>query len=82
MADKALLRRIGDCSEKDKEVAEALEKVQRLGPARLQNDFGDWNAKQGLVLYRGKVYIPKDMELRRDLIKIHHNMPAAGHPGW
>lgn len=51
VANKALIRRIRECLEKDREVAEALEKVQTLGPAHLQHDFGDWNAEQGLILY-------------------------------
>ena len=81
VSDRAILRRIRKCSDKDKEVADALEKVQTLGPPRLQRDFEDWNAEQGLLLFRGKVYVPKDTELRRDLVKLHHDSPAAGHPG-
>lgn len=81
VADKGLLRRIRECSEKDKEVADALKKVQELGPPRLQRDFGDWHAEQGLILYQGRVYVPKDAELCRDLVQIHHDSPAAGHPG-
>lgn len=79
--DKALLRRIRECSDKDREVAEALEKVQNLGPPRLQKGLEEWNSEQGLLLYRGKVYVPKNAELRRDIVKIHHDSLAVGHPG-
>ena len=41
VADKALLKRIRTCSEREQEVAEALQKVEKLGPARLQSDLVD-----------------------------------------
>ena len=34
-----------------------------------------------LVLKEGKVYVPKDEELRAEVIRLHHDMPAAGHGG-
>jgi hypothetical protein len=27
----------------------------------------EWAEEQGLILFRGKVYVPKDMELRREI---------------
>ncbi|KAF9799377.1 hypothetical protein IEO21_10574 [Rhodonia placenta] len=80
-ADQSLLKRIRECSEKDRVVAEALEKMQNLGPPRLQKGFEEWNAEQGLLLFRGLVYVPKNTELRRDIVKIHHDSPIAGHGG-
>ena len=81
VADKSMVARIKKCSERDREVAEALKKVQNLGPPRLQRDFTEWNAEQGLLLFRGCVYVPKDAELRRDIVKLHHDSLSAGHPG-
>ena len=34
-----------------------------------------------LVLKEGKVYVPKDEELRVEIIQLYHDMPAAGHGG-
>ena len=79
--EKALLRRIRDCGEREQEVVEALSKLDKLGPARLQNDLVDWNTEQGLLLYRGRVYVPKDDALRAEIVRIHHDLPPAGHPG-
>jgi len=31
------------------------------------------------VLKEEKVYIPKDEELRMEIIWLHHNVPVAGH---
>jgi len=34
----------------------------------------------GLVLYRGIIYIPCDSQLRLNIMKAHHNYLIAGHP--
>jgi hypothetical protein len=41
----------------------------------------EWNFEHGLLLHRRKVYIPKDMNLRLELLKLHHDTLLAGHPG-
>ncbi|PIL26327.1 hypothetical protein GSI_12083 [Ganoderma sinense ZZ0214-1] len=79
--EKALLRRIRECGEREQEVADALSKLDKLGPARLQNDLVDWNTEQGLLLYRGRSLCPKDDALRAEIVRIHHDLPPAGHPG-
>jgi len=33
------------------------------------------------VLKEGKVYVPKDEELKVEIIRLHHDVPAAGHGG-
>ena len=33
------------------------------------------------MLKEGKVYMPKDEELRAEVIQLHHNIPKAGHGG-
>ena len=40
-----------------------------------------WKMEGDLVLKEGKVYMPKDEELRVEIIRLHHNVPAAGHGG-
>ena len=79
--EKALLRCIRECGEREQEVAEALSKLDKLGPAHLQNDLVDWNTEQGLLLYRGRVYVPKDDTLHAEIVCIYHDLPPAGHPG-
>ena len=34
-----------------------------------------------LVLKERKVYVPKDEELRTEIIQLHHDVPMAGHGG-
>ena len=45
----------------------------------------DWTVERiegrQVLYYRGKNYIPKDEELRRDIAQMFHDHPTAGHPG-
>ena len=40
-----------------------------------------WKIEGDIVLKEGKVYIPKDEELRVEVIQLHHDVLAAGHRG-
>jgi hypothetical protein len=41
----------------------------------------EWEEEDGLMYFCGKLYIPPDAALRRDIVKSCHNAPTAGHPG-
>ena len=56
-----------------------MEELKRSGTKTIRSD--EWALEQDLVLYRGKVYVPKDTKLRTEIIKLHHDSPVAGHPG-
>jgi len=43
----------------------------------LQGD--EWQIERDLVLKKEKVYVPKDKELRVEIIWLHHNVLATGH---
>jgi hypothetical protein len=68
-------------SNKEVGVAEAIKKVKQLGPVKLQKGIEEWNTENGLLLHRGKIYIPKDKQLCNNIIQRYHNSLAAGHPG-
>ena len=34
-----------------------------------------------MIFYKGKNYIPRDQDLRRDIVKMFHDHEMAGHPG-
>ena len=40
-----------------------------------------WHQEDGLMLKKGKVYVPKDNKLRVEVIRLHHDMPVEGHGG-
>ena len=41
----------------------------------------EWSHEQDLILFRGKVYVLKDDDLRRQIVHNHCDSPVAGHPG-
>ena len=43
----------------------------------LQGD--EWEEHNGLVLFRGKVYILLDAQLQHDIVEAHHDTPVTGH---
>jgi len=38
-----------------------------------------WQIEGDLMLREGKVYVPKDEELRAEIIQLHYDVPAAEH---
>ena len=46
------------------------------------NLWGDeWEEHDGLVLFRGKVYVPLDTQLWHDIVEAYHDTPVTGHSG-
>jgi hypothetical protein len=71
-ADKELMERIiRNKGNKDKVVVKAL-----------ANKEVEWvEDDTGVVTWKNRVYVPKDKSLREKIIRLHHDLPAAGHSG-
>src|SRR5258707_10487179 len=41
----------------------------------------EWMRTEEVVLYRGRVYVPDDPQLRHDLVHAHHSTAVTRHPG-
>ena len=78
-AEEDILSKVRKAKELDESVVKAVEEMKRAPVKRLRSE--EWSEEQGLILFRGKVYVPKDMQLRRELVRLHHDTPIAGHPG-
>jgi hypothetical protein len=57
--------------------AEKLRQDRTRGTVR----SAEWSMANGLMMFRGKVYVPKDRDLRRRIVEQHHDSRVAGHPG-
>jgi len=81
--DKIILKEVKAALLSDK-VTKDYKTLLKSGPREFEKSLQDWNYENGLLLYRGKVYIPHSIEdtLRQQIIKMHHNLLSAGHPGW
>ena len=75
--------RIRKAKMQDAMVTDAVEALKKDGFSAIQRPLIDWNIDNdsGLVTDHNKVYVPDDLELRRDICKAYHDTPATGHPG-
>jgi len=71
-----LLEKIKKARSKDEDVVRVVEEMKKAGVKELRGD--EWKVEEDLVL---KVYVPKNEELRAELIQLHHDVPVAGHGG-
>ena len=74
-----LLEKIKKARSKDEDVVRVVEEMKKAGVKELRGN--EWKIEEDLVLKEGKVYVPKNEELRAEVIRLHHDMPAAGHGG-
>jgi len=64
---------------KDKEVVRVVEEIKKVGIKVVRGE--EWQLEGDLILKKRKVYVPKDEELRIEIIWLHHDILVAGHRG-
>ena len=74
-----LVEKIKKARSKDEDIVRVVEEMKKAGVRELRRN--EWKLEEDLVLKEGKIYVPKDEELRAEVIRLHHDMPAAGHRG-
>jgi len=67
-SEKETLYKIRKCTDLDKEVIKALKNMKGEKKKTIRGD--EWIEEQGLILFRGKVYVPKDEELIKEIITL------------
>jgi len=40
----------------------------------------EWSEKEGLLQFRGKIYVPRNADLQRRVVSLCHDTKVAGHP--
>jgi hypothetical protein len=60
LGDVPLKQHIKSAQEYDKEVSIALESILKNGTWSITKGLEDWNLEDGVILYRGQVYVPRD----------------------
>jgi Integrase zinc binding domain len=85
LLDTELQEQILNRKELDLDVKNAIETLMEEGLTNLKNDLQDWKIEkingQRTIFFKGKNYIPKDLELRPDIVKMYHDHETAGHSG-
>ena len=78
--DVSLRERLKKAQTYDTEVSQALASIVKNGPQSVTKGLEDWNLEGGIILFRGDIYVPKDISLRKDIVKSYHDHLATGHP--
>lgn len=79
--DEDLLRQIRQAL-MDDQITKDYQELLKSGPKEFGKDLQEWNMEAGLLLRRGKVYVPKEpKELRTKILELHHDHVTAGHFG-
>ena len=59
--------------------------LKQNNPSTLLPDLKDWRMERieedDVLYYKDKLYIPNDLPLHRDILKMFHDHETAGHPG-
>jgi len=74
-----MLEKIKRARSKDKDIVRVVEEIKKAGVKELHGN--EWQMEGDVMLKEGKVYVPKDEELRAEIIQLHHDVPAARHRG-
>ena len=72
---------IQDATDHDPEVVLALRHLKEHGPRQLTGGLLDWEEHDGLILYKGRIYIPKVPDLQKRIVRLCHDTLSTGHPG-
>ena len=63
------------------EILEALYQVVKIGPRKMSAGLKDWETEDGLVLYRDRIFVPPNKEIKEKILTKYHDSIVAGHPG-
>ena len=74
-----MIEKIKKAKDKDEEIVRVIEEMKKVEIRTLKGK--EWQLEGDLVLKEGKVYVPKDEELRVEIIWLYHDVLVAGHRG-
>ena len=74
----SILEKIKKARNKNEDVVRVVEEM-KTNVKELQGD--KWRIEGDLMLKEGKIYVPRDRELRTEIIQLHNDVLAAGHEG-
>lgn len=75
-----LTKHIISVTTNDPRVHDLLSKIKKnIPPTRTV--LSDWNETDGIIYFKTKIYIPDDDDLKKEILRLHHDIPIRAHPG-
>ena len=78
--DTELKQAIREAIETDRLTGQRLKDILLNGPRDVTKGLQEWNLEDGLILYKGLVYVPNNENLKRKVVQQYHD-GIMGHPG-
>jgi len=82
LIDTSLQHWISSSTQLDPEASNALKTLVEQGPQAMKGDLENWTLEEHdgnrLLFYKEKNYVPNDPELRRAIVKRHHDSMTIG----
>ena len=60
-------------------MAKAARELQQVSSKTVRS--AEWSEDEGLLWFRGKIYVPRNLDLWRQVVLLCHDTKVAGHPG-
>ena len=60
----------------------ALQALEGEVPTQFRSWLSDWSYDARILTYQGQVFLPNQDNIRHNIVKLHHDHPTAGHPGY
>jgi hypothetical protein len=83
--DIDLQKRIAMAQDMDIPVNDTMDILLGKRPNIWKNELKDWRLEkldeENVLFFKGRNYVPKDDELRRDILRMFYDHETAGHPG-
>ena len=82
LINTSLSYRVQSSSASDSLVLQALQSMDRSIPPTFHSHLSNWQYAEGILTYKGYVYIPSNPPLQKAILVCCHNHKMAGHPGY
>ena len=70
------------CDEGDKIYKKIKEATLKLLESEVFTISKDWKEEDGVIMKDKQIYIPDKEDLQLQVVKLYHDTPVAGHPGY
>jgi len=74
-----LLKKVKQSKVKNDEVVKVVEEMKWAGVKMLRDE--EWREVDSVMYNEGKVYVPRDDELRMEIVRLYHDTPVGEHGG-
>jgi len=79
--EKDILREIRQGNQKGDQEEPVAKVVRELRQALDKTVHStEWSEEEGVLRFRGKIYVPRSLDLRRQVVSLCYDMKVAGHP--